>query len=72
MAEMSAEMKEERNRLLRESVMRIASTKVAKRAAEIDRAGVFPWDMVELFGQQGFLSIMLPESLGGMQGDISA
>jgi alkylation response protein AidB-like acyl-CoA dehydrogenase len=72
MAHMNAEMKEERNRLLRESVKRIASTKVAKRAAEIDRAGVFPWDMVELFGQQGFLSVMLPESLGGMDGDITA
>lgn len=68
---MSLEMKEERNRLLRESVKKIASSKVAKRAAEIDQAGVFPWDMVELFGQQGFLSIMLPESLGGMDGDIT-
>ena len=72
MAQMSVEMKEERNRLLRESVKKIASTKVAKRAAEIDQAGIFPWDMVELFGQQGFLSIMLPESHGGMDGDITA
>jgi alkylation response protein AidB-like acyl-CoA dehydrogenase len=72
MAQMSVEMKEERNRLLRESAKRIASTKVAKRAAEIDQAGVFPWDMTELFGQQGFLSVMLPESLGGMDGDITA
>ena len=69
---MSLEMKEERNHLLRESVRRIASTKVAKRAAEIDAAGVFPWDMAELFAQQGFLSVMLPESYGGMDGDITA
>jgi alkylation response protein AidB-like acyl-CoA dehydrogenase len=72
MAQMSREMKEERDRLLRESVKRIASTKVAQRAAEIDRAAVFPWDMVELFAQQGFLSVMLPEDYGGMDGDITA
>jgi alkylation response protein AidB-like acyl-CoA dehydrogenase len=72
MAEMSLEMKEERNHLLRESVKKIASTKVAKRAAEIDAAGVFPWDMAELFAQQGYLSVMLSESYGGMDGDITA
>ena len=65
---MSLEMKEERNRLLRESVKRIAATKVAKRAAEIDHAGVFPWDMMELFSPQGFLSVMLPESHDGWMG----
>jgi alkylation response protein AidB-like acyl-CoA dehydrogenase len=68
---MSLEMKVERNRLLRESVRKIASTKVARRAAEIDVAGVFPWDVAELFFQQGYLSVMLPESYGGMDGDIS-
>lgn len=72
MVEMSLEMKEERNHLLRESVKKIASTKVAKRAAEIDQASVFPWDMAELFAQQGYLSVMLPESYGGMDGDITA
>jgi len=66
MEEMTLEMKVERNRLLREAVKQIASTKVAKRAAEIDAAGAFPWDMAELFAQQGFLSVMLPESYGGM------
>jgi len=72
MGEMSWEMKEERNRLLRESVRQIVSTKLAKRAAEIDRAGVFPWDIAELMAQQGYLSVMLPESYGGMDGDITA
>jgi alkylation response protein AidB-like acyl-CoA dehydrogenase len=72
MGEMSWEMKEERNRLLRESVRQIIATKLAKRAAEIDRAGVFPWDIAELMAQQGYLSVMLPESYGGMGGDITA
>jgi len=65
-------MAEEQNRLLRESVRQIARTRVAKRAAEIDRAGVFPWDMAELFAQQGYLSLMLPEEYGGMDGSITA
>ncbi len=69
---MSLEVKEERNRLLRESVRKIASTKVNRRAAEIDAAGVFPWDMAELFAQQGFLSVILPDSYGGMDEDITA
>lgn len=69
---MSLEMKEERNQLLRESLRRIVSTKLARRAAEIDEAGVFPWDIAELFAQQGYLSVMLPESYGGMDGDITA
>lgn len=72
MVEMSLEMKEERNHLLRESVKKIASTKVAKRAAEIDAAGAFPWDIAELFAQQGYLSVMLSEGYGGMDGDITA
>jgi alkylation response protein AidB-like acyl-CoA dehydrogenase len=72
MGEITLEMKEERNHLLRESVKKIASTRVAKRAAEIDAAAAFPWDMAELFAQQGFLSVMLPESYGGMDGDITA
>jgi len=66
------QMTEERNRLLREAVRQVARTKVAKRAAEIDRAGVFPWDMAELFAQQGYLSLMLPEEYGGMDGSITA
>jgi len=60
MGEMSWEMKEERNRLLRESVRQIVATKLAKRAAEIDKAGVFPWDIAELMAQQGYLSVVLP------------
>jgi alkylation response protein AidB-like acyl-CoA dehydrogenase len=72
MDEMTYEMKKERNRLLRESVQQLVSTKVAKRAAEIDQAGAFPWDLKETFHQQGYLSLMLPEAMGGLDGDITA
>ncbi len=66
------ELIEERNRLLRESVRQIARSKVAKRAAEIDRADVFPSDMRELFFQQGYLSLLFPEEYGGFDGSISS
>jgi len=72
MKEVPYEMIEERNRLLRESVRQIASTRVEKRAAEIDRAGTFPWDMAELFHQQGYFSVLLPEEYGGLDGNITA
>jgi alkylation response protein AidB-like acyl-CoA dehydrogenase len=72
MVEMSLEMKEKRDHLLRESAKKIAATKVTKRAAEIDAEGVFPRDIAELFFQQGFLSVMLSEEYGGMDGDITA
>jgi alkylation response protein AidB-like acyl-CoA dehydrogenase len=69
---MDKQLIEERNRLLRESVRQIARTKVAKRAMEIDRAGVFPWDMLELFAQQGYLNLLFPEEYGGFDGNITA
>lgn len=69
---MNRELIEERNRLLRESARQISRTKVAKRAAEIDRAGVFPMDMLELFHQQGYLSLLFPEEYGGFDGSITA
>ncbi|RLA84595.1 MAG: acyl-CoA dehydrogenase, partial [Deltaproteobacteria bacterium] len=66
------ELIEERNRLLRESARQISRTKVAKRAAEIDRANAFPSDMRELFFQQGYFSLLFPEEYGGFDGSISA
>lgn len=72
MAQITPDKLEECHRLLRESVRRIATTKVAKRAAEIDRQGTFPWDIVEIFAEQGYLYVMLPERYGGMDGDITS
>jgi len=66
---MSKEMERE---MIRATAKRVASKLIAPRAAEIDATGEFPWDIVELFGKQGFLSIMLPEAYGGMDGDITA
>ncbi len=55
--------------------MKLAAEKTAQkivqpRAAAIDVSGEFPWDLVEAFGRQGFLSFLLPEEYGGVNGDL--
>ena len=45
---------------------RAFSQNVARpRAAAIDRAGEYPWDMVKALGEAGFLGMTLPKALGG-------
>ena len=45
---------------------RAFSQNVAKpRAAAIDRAGEYPWDIVKALGEAGFLGMTLPKALGG-------
>lgn len=44
---------------------------VQPRAAKIDATREFPWDLVDAFGRQGFLSILLPESYGGTDGNVT-
>jgi alkylation response protein AidB-like acyl-CoA dehydrogenase len=51
--------------MLLDVVKKIAKEKVAPRAAEIDSRDEFPWDLVEIFSQQGLLQIMIPEKYGG-------
>jgi alkylation response protein AidB-like acyl-CoA dehydrogenase len=58
--------------MLRAAARKVATKVLAPRAEEIDASGEFPWDIVEVFGKQGFLSILLPEEYGGMDGDITS
>ncbi|MGB9629739.1 MAG: acyl-CoA dehydrogenase family protein, partial [Thermodesulfobacteriota bacterium] len=44
--------------------------RIQSKAAEVDATGQFPWDLIEAFGKQGFLSILLPEEYGGTNGDL--
>jgi isovaleryl-CoA dehydrogenase len=50
---------------LREVVHRFAQEKIAPRAAEIDRANVFPRDLWPEMGALGLLGITVEEELGG-------
>jgi alkylation response protein AidB-like acyl-CoA dehydrogenase len=50
----------------------VAKNVVAPRAAEIDAKGEFPWDIVDTFGQNGFLSLLIPKEYGGKDSDITS
>jgi alkylation response protein AidB-like acyl-CoA dehydrogenase len=53
-------------REIRELVRTLARERVAPRAAEIDRSGEFPWDLVELFREQELFGILYDEEYGGL------
>ncbi len=60
----------EEQRLLRDTVRALADEKIAPRAAEIDRAAEFPWDIKELLAQHELFTLHFPERLGGLGGDL--
>ncbi|MDY6880839.1 MAG: acyl-CoA dehydrogenase family protein, partial [Thermodesulfobacteriota bacterium] len=62
------ELKEEQNLIL-DHVGRMAKEKIAPLAAEIDREGVFRWDIAEMMADMGLLQIFLPPSYGGLDKD---
>ena len=55
----------EEQRELRELVRTLARERVAPRAAEIDESHEFPWDVVELFREQGVFGLLFDEEWGG-------
>ncbi|MEP6909051.1 MAG: acyl-CoA dehydrogenase family protein [Actinomycetota bacterium] len=52
-------------REIRDLVRTLARERVAPRAAEIDKKGEFPWDMVELFKEHELLGLPFEEQYGG-------
>ncbi len=52
-------------REIRELVRTLARERVAPRAAEIDKKGEFPWDMVELFREHELFGLPYEEQYGG-------
>jgi cyclohexane-1-carbonyl-CoA dehydrogenase len=54
-------------RLILDNVRKVVKGRVAPIAAEIDREGVFRWDIARLFGQMGLLQIFLPPAYGGLE-----
>jgi alkylation response protein AidB-like acyl-CoA dehydrogenase len=63
---------EKERQMIREVAAKTAQRIIQPRAAETDATGEFPRDLVEAFGKQGFLSIILPEQYGGTNGDITS
>jgi alkylation response protein AidB-like acyl-CoA dehydrogenase len=56
----------------RQKAREVAWSAVAPRAAEIDAKGEFPWELVEMFAQHGFLSLITPKEYGGEDADITS
>ena len=52
----------------RQSVRQLVEDKIAPRAAEIDEADEYPWDIDELFVKNGFAGVSYPEEHGGAGG----
>src|SRR2546421_12181244 len=53
-------------REIRELVRTLARERIAPRAAEIDKSGEFPWDVVELFRENELFGVMYDEEYGGI------
>jgi cyclohexane-1-carbonyl-CoA dehydrogenase len=61
-----AELQEDQ-RIILQNVKRISQERIAPLASEIDRGGVFRWDIARLFWEMGLLQIFLPPSYGGLE-----
>jgi alkylation response protein AidB-like acyl-CoA dehydrogenase len=53
-------------REVRELVRAIARDRVAPRAAEIDKSGEFPWDIIEVFRENDLFGVLFDEAYGGI------
>jgi alkylation response protein AidB-like acyl-CoA dehydrogenase len=53
-------------REIRKLVRTLASERIAPRAAEIDKTAEFPWDIVELYRENGLFGLMFDEEYGGV------
>lgn len=67
MSEFFTEEQEELRKLAR----RIAEEKVRPRAAQCDRTGEFPWDLIKVFADAGFYGCYIDEKYGGTGGGVT-
>jgi alkylation response protein AidB-like acyl-CoA dehydrogenase len=58
----------EEQQAFRASIRQLVEDKLAPRAAEIDEADEYPWDIDELLVRNGFAGVSYPEEYGGAGG----
>ncbi|HUU00368.1 MAG TPA: acyl-CoA dehydrogenase family protein [Myxococcota bacterium] len=58
---------DEEQKIILESVRRIAARELEPRAAELDEQAAFPKAALEIFADNGLLNPLLPESYGGVE-----
>jgi cyclohexane-1-carbonyl-CoA dehydrogenase len=56
-------------KIIVDNVKKLAKDRIAPIAAEMDREGVFRWDIARLFAEMGLLQILLPPAYGGLDED---
>jgi len=56
-------------KIIIDSVKKVVKERIAPIAAEMDKEGVFRWDIARLFGEMGLFQIFLPPSYGGLEED---
>jgi len=59
----------EEQEMFRAMARKMAKDKLAPRAAEIDREGEFPWDIIEFFRENHILDMPIPAEYGGQGAD---
>jgi len=60
----------EEQKMLQEMVRRLAEEKIKPHVEKIDREGIFPEEIFDLFVKQGIISLPYPEEYGGGSGTI--
>ena len=54
-------------RIIIDNVKKVVKERIAPIASEMDKEGVFRWDIARLFGEMGLFQIFLPPSYGGLE-----
>ena len=57
----------EEQRLVRDTAREFALREIAPKAAEIDRTGAWPTEIVQKMGELGFMGVAIPTEHGGNQ-----
>lgn len=57
--------------IIQKTARQIAEEKIAPRAKEIDEKQEFPHDIVKLYYENEFLTVMYPEEYGGINGNVT-
>ncbi len=66
------EKAEQEREYWRQKARQVGKDVVGPRAKEIDEKGEFPWDMIETFWKNGFLTLLIPKEYGGEESDITS
>jgi alkylation response protein AidB-like acyl-CoA dehydrogenase len=61
----------EEQRMIRDTIARLAREKIAPRASDADRTQEYPWDLHRIFIENNLFKLRVPEEYGGMPVDIT-